>query len=180
MLDWGDLDLSVREDVVEVPRSSRPSSDKPRRSKKTKVVKKQEVRITKSTPIPQTVTDKSTIPDDKIVGSNKGAMPVIPIMEGESGADGEETKKETIVLPNLMNPTPEPKKVVDPKEWASPIYKDTTVVLTILGVIAGVLIAKKINKAEIIGGMIGAVVGIAAASLVDYSRQKSSIEPKDK
>ncbi len=164
MLTWDDLDLSVNEGDAGVYQERRRMRVPAPQRKKVKVVKKQEHRVTEETPVPQTKSKKSTLPADEIVGSKKGAMPIIPLMdEDESGVDGE-SKKETIVLPNLMQPSVEQVKIVDPKDWTYPLYKDKFVILTVIGVAVGVLIAKRYNKNMLMSVVLGSVVGMSLAS----------------
>ncbi len=179
MLTWNDLDLSVNEGGDGVYMERRRIRIPVPKRKKDKVVKRQEHRITESTPIPQTKSKKSTLPDDRIVGSVKGAMPIIPIIddEDESGADGEKVKKETIVLPNLMQPSVEPVKVVNPKDWTFPLYKDKFVMLTVMGAVLGVLIAKRYNKDIGVAVALGAVAGIVLAN-AEVAFNKKEVEDK--
>ncbi len=171
MLTWDDLDLSVNDDAPQERRASRAQ----RPTKRPRIVKKQEHRITEETPIPQTKSTKSTLPDDKIVGGYKSMMSIMPLMdEEESGADGE--KKDTIVLPNLMQPSVEKEKVVDPKDWTYPLYKDKFVILTAIGVTLGGLIAKKYNKNVVLGVTLGALAGIVLANVEAAMNKKKVVE----
>ncbi len=164
MLTWDDLDLSVNEGDSGIYRERRVRIPVPQK-RKMKVVKKQENRITESTPVPQTKSDKSTLPDDKIIGSDKGKIAIVPIMEGVSGVDASGINKGTMIIPNLMLPTVEPKKVVNPKDWTRPLYKDKFIILTVIGLTVGLLIAKKYNKNLLFAGVIGAGVGVVLANI---------------